>query len=258
MIYNPYQVFKEQLRFHSADQLSQKKQSALELFIIQRNIISNKLNDENKYIQNNIDIEVLQNIHANIFENMSEVGFLDYNEGFFREPTDLNDDHVKQRRVTLNKTEIDYYVCYSRMRNSDIEELAKTLQQINLSKLAKLSKQELAKEISTLYGKLNYIHPFQEGNSRTIRTFIGLLAKKLNFQINWDLIDRNDFYIARDILVSKQAVNTIADQDLKMQIESFNQGVVKLGLESQFSLTKLISKALEPIQKLQTKTGLKR
>lgn len=70
--------------------------------------------------------------------------------------------------------------------------------------------------------------------------------------------DLNDFYIARDILVSKQAVNTIADQDLKMQIESFNQGVVKLGLESQFSLTKLISKALEPIQKLQTKTGLKR
>ena len=39
--------------------------------------------------------------------------------------------------------------------------------------------------------ELNIIHPFREGNGRTIREFIRLLALENNIQINWGNVDKD-------------------------------------------------------------------
>ena len=106
------------------------------------------------------------------------------------------------------------------MTTADLKKLEQILKQIELNTLAKCSKSKLALELAKLYSTLDYIHPFNEGNSRTIRTFIALLAKKLNYRIHWEGIDRNDFYLARDILVLKQAVNEISDLKLKNKLKA--------------------------------------
>lgn len=39
---------------------------------------------------------------------------------------------------------------------------------------------------------MNIVHPFREGNGRTIREFIRLMAKKCGYRLNWGLADKND------------------------------------------------------------------
>lgn len=39
------------------------------------------------------------------------------------------------------------------------------------------------------YGELNAIHPFREGNGRTIRTFLRLFSIKHGYDINWERLD---------------------------------------------------------------------
>ena len=45
--------------------------------------------------------------------------------------------------------------------------------------------------LAYIMAELNIIHPFCEGNGRTIREFIRLMAKKLNYDLNWGNIDRD-------------------------------------------------------------------
>jgi len=43
-----------------------------------------------------------------------------------------------------------------------------------------------AKELASCLGIINIYHPFAEGNGRSQRIFLSLLAKKVNYAINWD------------------------------------------------------------------------
>src|SRR3546814_20704108 len=55
---------------------------------------------------------------------------------------------------------------------------------------------------ATLYGDLDYLHPFREGNSRTLRVFPDQLASATGHDLDWqlpvrDAANRNRLYIAR-------------------------------------------------------------
>ena len=64
------------------------------------------------------------------------------------------------------------------------------------------NRDDLIKYLAYYYGELNMIHPFREGNGRTLRTYILLLVKELNkyfsfgdFEIDyslWSDEDKND------------------------------------------------------------------
>jgi cell filamentation protein len=59
--------------------------------------------------------------------------------------------------------------------------------------------------LAEIIGEMNIIHPFREGNGRSIRTFIQLLAKAQNIVIDWskiteqENIDASIAYINGDI-----------------------------------------------------------
>ncbi len=44
--------------------------------------------------------------------------------------------------------------------------------------------------LAYVMAELNIIHPFREGNGRTIREFIRLMAKRLNYELNWGNADK--------------------------------------------------------------------
>ncbi|KXS47393.1 MAG: cell filamentation protein [Halanaerobium sp. T82-1] len=44
--------------------------------------------------------------------------------------------------------------------------------------------------------ELNIIHPFREGNGRTIREFIKILALKNGYQIKWNSINQKTLFKA--------------------------------------------------------------
>lgn len=48
------------------------------------------------------------------------------------------------------------------------------------------SREQLVARLAYYYGELNVLHPFREGNGRTIRTFLSLMADGRNHYIAWD------------------------------------------------------------------------
>ena len=51
--------------------------------------------------------------------------------------------------------------------------------------------------------EINMIHPFREGNGRSIREFIRELAMNCNYIINWSLIEKETLLEATIIAVNK-------------------------------------------------------
>ncbi len=46
---------------------------------------------------------------------------------------------------------------------------------------------QFTERMAEFYADLDYLHPFSEGNSRTLRTFTRQLAYEAGFDLNWDL-----------------------------------------------------------------------
>lgn len=48
--------------------------------------------------------------------------------------------------------------------------------------------------LAELYGDMNALHPFREGNGRAQRAFLGQLAREAGYRIAWERLDgkRND------------------------------------------------------------------
>ena len=55
-----------------------------------------------------------------------------------------------------------------------------------------LDKKDFASRVAYYYSELNVIHPFRDGNGRTIRTFLSLIASRAGWGIAWDKMDSNE------------------------------------------------------------------
>lgn len=57
-----------------------------------------------------------------------------------------------------------------------------------------INKQDFVKTSAWFIGELNTIHPFIDGNGRTQRATLDLIAEKSGFDINLDLLNKSDWY----------------------------------------------------------------
>lgn len=76
----------------------------------------------------------------------------------------------------------------------------------NLAKdryLVSLNAEEFSQKVAYYMSELNMIHPFREGNGRSIREFIRELAMNCNYIINWSLIEKETLLGATIIAVNK-------------------------------------------------------
>lgn len=65
--------------------------------------------------------------------------------------------------------------------------------------------------LAKFYGDLNAVHPFREGNGRTIRTFVRLFALNHGWDIEWDKMDPDE-----NIAACKEAMKS--DENLMRQM----------------------------------------
>ncbi len=76
-------------------------------------------------------------------------------------------------------------------------ELSKLLEKLKKEDyLANLSKEELSDKLAYYLSELNVLHPYREGNGRTIREFIRELALKNGYILNLKEVSPKDFLIA--------------------------------------------------------------
>jgi cell filamentation protein len=61
-------------------------------------------------------------------------------------------------------------------------------------KLSKENKQLIAEKLAEILDNINYLHPFREGNGRTQREFLRLLAKEKGLTLNLNPPDNKNIY----------------------------------------------------------------
>ena len=81
----------------------------------------------------------------------------------------------------------------------------------NENYLANLSKEDLAERLAFYLSELNVLHPYREGNGRTIREFIRELALKNNYIFDISKIPPSEFLDAsmKSIVDTKDLANII-------------------------------------------------
>ena len=123
-----------------------------------------------KGIIGNFDIEHLKKIHTYLFEDIYPFA------GEFR-----NENIAKG---VFRFAEFEYI-------EPELKRLLQKLKEDNF--LTNLPKEELANKLSYYLAELNVLHPFREGNGRTIREFIRELALKNGYALNLSKVSPKDF-----------------------------------------------------------------
>ncbi|MFU2082567.1 Fic family protein [Gallibacterium anatis] len=163
-------------------------------------------------IKGNFDLEHLEKINAYIFQDSPEVA------GKFRPEVKINSNELwnKKRYYAGFGTII---VCYSPMDSKSIKEAETVLNSIDINYLKTLGKDDFAKEIADIYKKMDYIHPFPDGNSRTLREFTRTLAQEAGFKLDWSKCSQTEIYLARDFEVNFITLSRVSDPIQKIAIK---------------------------------------
>ena len=155
-------------------------------------------------IVGNFDAEHLRKIHAYFFQDAPKWD-RSFIPGGYRLPDDR---HAKNRKLAgmnkrTNKKYEPYKVIYSNA--SDIEgELNNILKRSGgVNAFRGLDVDQFAERMTALYVELDYLHPFNEGNSRALRFFTAQFAHEAGYRLDWDIgIENPDaenaLYVARD------------------------------------------------------------
>ena len=170
-----------------------------------------------------LDKDYIRYLNNYIFQDMQKLG-VEYSPGQFRNavttPGELN---VSSRELQTESLTI--YSMRSFMDTHAIERFDDALKSIDTNYFSKLTTKEFSKEISSLYGLLDYTHPFPDGNSRTFRTFLQQVAHASGFNMDWDKIAgsrklRDALYCARSIEVNLRALSDPAQAVHKNYIDN--------------------------------------
>jgi cell filamentation protein len=172
-------------------------------------------------VQGNFDAVHLKEINRCIFQDFPGLGFSDITPGKFRPPVPSGLDWIKNR--VLESIDASSLVAYSRMDSAAQKQLDKILRQANPTQLGKLKTADFTKAMGKLYTEADYIHPFKEGNSRTLREFTRQLALESGYEIDWERFKRQAagrdiLYIARDLSVNELALPHIQDSGTRREV----------------------------------------
>jgi fido (protein-threonine AMPylation protein) len=157
-------------------------------------------------LRGNFDVDHLRAVHAYIFQDLPH-----------HQPGQMRNDTSGWSKARALEGEINIHEVH--YAHDNIARRAETTLR-NLggqAALTGLPADAFAARMAQLYGDLDHIHPFQEGNSRTLREFTRSLALAAGYDLNWtstnvDAAERNRLYIARDIAVLERAFPGLTPQ----------------------------------------------
>lgn len=161
-----------------------------------------RLENNPALVNGNFDVQHLKAIHGFILQDSTQY----IKAGEFREVVPDGYYHSKQRLAYPQGTEIFY-------SNKPSEATVNMILNQGMESL-KNSKniEEFSENMANVYAQLDYQHPFEEGNSRTLRYFSSLMAKEAGYELDWSKTGENslariELYIARD----SHILNTLYD-----------------------------------------------
>lgn len=131
------------------------------------------------------DLEYLQEIHKYLFGDIYEFA------------GEIRKIPIEKPEVVLDGMSVEY------VYPTKIEEKAKEcLKKFNSEKWDEKNIDDKSIAFSKLLAELWQIHPFREGNTRTIATFVFKFAKEHNFEMDEDLLLNNFKYVRRSLVMA--------------------------------------------------------
>ena len=186
------------------------------------NVLKNKLNITDNSILKTAEEEItlikqMELLKNPIGGNFTKAHLMNIHKFIFE---DIYSFAGKIRREQISKADTMFYP-----PNLIDRELNKVFAKIKEKNMLRESDKEKAFDnLAYVMAELNIIHPFREGNGRSIREFIRLMAKRMGYDINWGNIDREELLSASiqsvydyKVLVNvlKKATNSNGDGKFK-------------------------------------------
>ncbi len=197
--------------------LTEEQRQRLESDYTFRRIVELELDS----VQGRFDAAHLKEVNRRIFQDLPGAGFDDVTPGEFRPAVPDGVDWIKQRG--LSTVDGSFFVAYSRMDDAATAPLDKALAAADPEKLRDLKTPEFTAQLAKIYTELDYIHPFSDGNSRTLRTFTKQLARSAGYVLDWERFGNSDvgrdlLYVACDLSVNALAMPNIQSESTMQRI----------------------------------------
>ena len=154
------------------------------------NVLKNKLNIRDNKLLKTAEEEItlikqMELLKNPIKGNFSKAHFMNIHKFIFE---DIYPFAGKIRREQISKADTMFYP-----PNLIDRELDKVFAKIKGKNMLKeTDKEKVFDNLAYVMAELNTIHPFREGNGRSIREFIRLMAKRMGYDLNWGNVDKEE------------------------------------------------------------------
>lgn len=168
------------------------------------NVLKNKLNIRDNKLLKTAEEEItlikqMELLKNPIKGNFSKAHFMNIHKFIFE---DIYSFAGKIRREQISKADTMFYP--PNLIDRELDKVFAKIKEKNM--LKETGEEKIFDNLAYVMAELNIIHPFREGNGRSIREFIRLMAKRMGYDLNWGNVDREELLEASILSVDNYRV----------------------------------------------------
>ena len=168
------------------------------------NVLRNKLNIKNNDILKKAEEEItlikqMELLKNPIKGNFSKSHLMNIHKFIFE---DIYSFAGKIRREQISKADTMFYP--PNLIDRELDKVFAKIKEKNM--LKETDEEKVFYNLAYVMAELNIIHPFREGNGRSIREFIRLMAKRMGYDLNWGNVDKEELLEASILSVDNYKV----------------------------------------------------
>ena len=154
------------------------------------NVLKNKLNIRDNKLLKTAEEEItlikqMELLKNPIKGNFSKAHLMNIHKFIFE---DIYSFAGKIRREQISKADTMFYP--PNLIDRELDKVFAKIKEKNM--LKETDEEKVFDNLAYVMAELNIIHPFREGNGRSIREFIRLMAKRMGYNLNWGNVDKEE------------------------------------------------------------------
>ena len=168
------------------------------------NVLKNKLNIRDNKLLKTAEEEItlikqMELLKNPIKGNFSKAHLMNIHKFIFE---DIYSFAGKIRREQISKADTMFYP--PDLIDRELDKVFAKIKEKNM--LRETDEEKVFDNLAYVMAELNIIHPFREGNGRSIREFIRLMAKRMGYDLNWGNVDKEELLEASILSVDNYMV----------------------------------------------------
>ena len=168
------------------------------------NVLKNKLNIRDNKLLKTAEEEItlikqMELLKNPLKGNFSKAHLMNIHKFIFE---DIYSFAGKIRREQISKADTMFYP--PNLIDRELDKVFAKIKEKNM--LKETDEEKIFDNLAYIMAELNIIHPFREGNGRSIREFIRLMAKRMGYDLNWGNVDKEELLEASIMSVDNYKV----------------------------------------------------